>query len=540
MSITVTTGLWRPLQVPTFRHLLMANVVSDIGAFMQSVGAAWLMLSFGAGPMYVALIQTASSLPFFLFALPAGSIGDIVDRRKLILFTEAWMIVTAVVLAVLTIVGAMSPWLLLILTFAISAGDAFEAPSWRAILPELVSKDDLATASALGGIEFNLARAVGPALAGALIAVASVGTAFAVNAISFVGVVLVIARWKRPSRKRAAPVETIRGATVAALRYVRYSPAICRVALRAGVVMFFASAILALLPSIAHRASGSPLGFGFLLGCFGAGAIAGALLLQPAHSRWSTEAVASVSVIILGATIVATAVLRGLSPLGALMVVGGSAWIIFIALLSALVQNLAPDWVRARVLAIYMLVFQGGMAAGSALWGIIGDRWGIEVALVCAGVGAFAATALGFVWKLPDAPADVSPWNHWPMPAIVDGDKPDLQDGPVLITVEYIVDPEKAAEFLNAMRKYERVRRRDGASRWGIFHDAEAGDRYVETFLVHSWAEHLRQHARQTLGDRKLEKQVHSYARREPKVQHLIYARRRPAYKPGSQKRSER
>jgi hypothetical protein len=158
------------------------------------------------------------------------------------------------------------------------------------------------------------------------------------------------------------------------------------------------------------------------------------------------------------------------------------------------------------------------------LWGFIGDRRGIEIALVCAGVGAIAATALGFVWKLPDAPGDVSPWNHWLMPVLIDGDKPDLQDGPVLITVEYIVGPEHAAEFLDAMRKYERVRRRDGASRWGIFHDTEAGDRYVETFLVHSWAEHLRQHARQTLGDRKLEHQVHSYARREPKVQHLIYA----------------
>ena len=538
--MAMSTSSWRPLQVPIFRHLLMANILSDIGAFMQSVGAAWLMLSFGAGPMYVALIQTASSLPFFLFALPAGSIGDIVDRRKLILFTEAWMIGTAVVLAILTVGGLMSPWLLLVLTFAISAGDAFEAPSWRAILPELVNKEDLASATALDGIEFNLARAVGPALAGALIAVAGVGTAFTVNVISFVGVVLVIARWERPPHKWVVPVETIRGATVTALRYVRYSPTIRRVAFRAGIVMFFAIAILALLPSVAQRASASPLGFGFLFACFGAGAIVGALLLQPARSRWSTESVVSVSVFLLGTTMVATAGLRELIPLGALMVVGGGAWIIFIALLSALVQNLAPDWVQARVLAIYMLVFQGGMAAGSALWGIIGDQWGIEIALASAGVGAFAAMVLGFVWRLPDAPADVSPWNHWPMPAIIDVNKPDLRDGPVLITVEYIIDPAQAAEFLNAMRKYERVRRRDGASRWGIFHDVEAGDRYVETFLVHSWAEHLRQHARQTLADRKLEKQVQSFARREPKVQHLIYARPRRARQPGLQKRSER
>ncbi|HEY1268628.1 MAG TPA: MFS transporter [Candidatus Binatia bacterium] len=519
------TSLWRPLRASTFRNLLMANVVTDIGAFMQSVGAAWLMLSFGAGPFYVALIQTASSAPFFLFALPAGSIGDIVDRRKLILFTETWMMGAAAVLTVLTFLGLMSPWLLLILTFAISAGDAFEAPSWRAILSELVSKQDLANASALGGIEFNVARAVGPALAGGLIAAAGVGAAFALNTLSFVGVILVIALWQRPERKRVAPVEHVGGATVAALRYVRYSPAIRRVAIRAGIVMFFASAIVALLPSIAHRASDSPLGFGFLLGCFGAGAIVGALLLQSVCSRWSAESVASGAVVVLGLAIAAAAELQGLVPLGALMVAAGGVWIIFIALLSALVQNLAPDWVRARVLAIYLLAFQGGLAAGSAVWGIVGDRWGIDFALACAGAGAVATTALASVWKLPEAPVDLSPWDHWPMPVLVKNPRLDLEDGPVLITVEYTVEAERAAEFVDAMHDYERVRRRDGASRWGIYRDTENAERYIETFIVQSWAEHLRQHARQTAADRELEKRVRSYARVEPKVRHLIYAR---------------
>jgi MFS family permease len=175
-------SLWRPLRTPTFRNLLVSNVVSDIGTFMQSVGAAWLMLSLGAGPMYVALTQTAATLPFFVLALPAGSIGDIVDRRKLILCTEAWMVAVGTAVAVLTIGGHMSPWLLLALTFALAAGDAFETPTWRAILSELVRKEDLAAASALIGIEFNIARAVGPALAGALIATAGIGTAFALNA----------------------------------------------------------------------------------------------------------------------------------------------------------------------------------------------------------------------------------------------------------------------------------------------------------------------------------------------------------------------
>src|SRR5580698_9746467 len=243
-----SSSLWRPLRVSTFRNLLIADVVSDIGTFMQNVGAAWLMVSLGAGPIYVALTQTAASLPYFLLALPAGSAGDIFDRRKLVLATELWMMGVALLLAVFTIGGFMSPWLLLVLTFALSAGDAFETPTWRAILPELVPKQDIAAASALNGIEFNLARAVGPALAGFVIAAAGVDTAFVANFVSFFGVILVVARWKRPVRKMNSPPESFSGAIVAAIRYVRYSPEILTILLRTGVVMFFSSALFALLP----------------------------------------------------------------------------------------------------------------------------------------------------------------------------------------------------------------------------------------------------------------------------------------------------
>jgi MFS family permease len=516
-------SLWRPLRTPIFRQMLVADVVSDIGTFMQGVGAAWLMVSLGAGPMYVALTQTASTLPFFLLALPAGSIGDIVDRRKLILYTEAWMVCAALVLAVVTLTGAITPWILLALTFALSAGDAFETPTWRAVLPELVRKEDLPAASALNGIEFNIARAVEPALAGVLIAMAGVGAAFLVNVASFVGVMLVVARWKRPVHKRTAPPETLGGATVAAIRYVRYAPAIRALMLRSGAVMFFASASFALLPTVAHRVSSSAIGYGILLGCFGAGAVGGAVVMQPARARWSTEAVASIAVAVLGATIVATGLVHVLSGLIVVMLVSGAAWLIFISLVSALVQNLAPDWVRARVLAVFMLISQGGMAAGSALWGSVGARAGVETALLWAGLGTIATTALGLMARLPDVTADVSPWNHWRAPAIVKDATPGLEQGPVLVTVEYLVDPQNAKQFVRTMRRYGRVRRRDGASRWGIFRDVEHPDVYLETFLVSSWAEHLRQHERSTRGDRDLEDRLHGYARGEPKVRHLIY-----------------
>lgn len=521
---TASSSLFRPLRVKIFRNLLIADVVSDAGAFMQNVGAAWLMVSLGAGPIYVALTQTAASLPYFLLALPAGSAGDIVDRRKLILFTESWMMAVALILAILTISGLMSPWILLVLTFALSAGDAFETPAWRAILPELVPKEDLATASALNGIEFNLARAVGPALAGIIISAAGVATAFFANFVSFLGVIAVVARWKRPVRKRSAPPESFSGATVAAIRYVRHSPGILTVLLRTGVAMFFSSALFALLPTLSRSVNEHASGYGLLLGSFGGGAIIGALVMQPARGKWSTDLIVSTGVVSLGLVIVAMSALHSLSTLAVVLLIGGAAWVIFISLISALVQSLAPDWVRARVLAIFILVYQGTYALGTAVWGAVAQRSGVRTALVCAGIGTIATAALALFVRLPSSSVDLSPWNHWRMPIVVKGIGDDVEDGPILVTIEYTVTPDHSSEFVDAMQAYGRMRRRDGAYWWGIFRDTEIADRYLETFLVNSWAEHLRQHERQTLADRELEERIYSYLAGHPSVRHLIYA----------------
>lgn len=519
-----TSSLWHPLQIPLFRNLLVADLVSDVGTFMQGVGAAWLMVSLHAGPMCVALTQTAASLPFFLLALPAGSAGDIFDRRQLVLATESWMAGVAVIIVLLTVAGLMSPWLLLVLTFALSAGDAFETPTWRAILPELVPKPELAAASALNGIEFNLARAGGPALAGVVIAAAGVAAAFAANVLSFVGVILVVVKWKRPVRKRTSPPETLSGATVAALRYVRHSPAILNVVVRTGTVMFFSSAIFALLPTVARTLNKSATGYGLLLGCFGIGAIAGALIMQWARARWSSEVVVSAGVAILGVAIVVISMLHSLSTVALLMLVGGAAWVLFISLISALIQNLAPDWVRARVLAIFILVYQGSFAAGSAAWGAVAQRAGIGIALVSAGIGTIATTAFVLFAKLPDSTADLSPWNQWRIPVVVEEEESELAQGPVLVTVEYLVIPRHHAEFVRSIDQFERIRRRDGASRWGIYHDVEAADRYLEVFLVHSWAEHKRQHERMTQADHKVQQSLQACLVRDPEVRHLIFA----------------
>jgi MFS family permease len=522
LSVPGSSSLLRPLRVSTFRNLLVADVASDIGTFMQNVGAAWLMVSLGAGPIYVALTQTAASLPYFLLALPAGSAGDIFDRRKLVLATESWMMGVALLLAVLTIFGFISPWLLLALTFALSAGDAFETPTWRAILPELVPKEDIAAASALNGIEFNLARAVGPALAGMIIAAAGVATAFAVNFVSFSGVILAVARWKRPVPKRSTPAESFSGATVAAIRYVRHSPAILTVLLRTGIVMFFSSVLFALLPTVARSVNKTAIGYGLLLGCFGLGAIAGAFAMQSARARWSTETVVSAGVLIFGLVIAAIGGLHSLSALAAVMLIGGAAWVVFISLINALVQNLAPDWVRARVLAIFILVYQGSYSFGTVVWGTVAQRSSVRTALVSAGTGIIATIAVALFAKLPDSTADLSPWNHWRMPVVIEEVGADLAQGPVLVTVDYAVIPTRTSDFLEAMHEYGRTRRRDGAYRWGIFRDTEVAGHYLEIFLVNSWAEHLRQHERQTQADRNLEQRLYSYVAAEPTVHHLI------------------
>ncbi len=491
---------------------------------MQSVGAAWLMTSLTTSPMYVALIQTASALPFFVLALPAGSIGDIFDRRKLILRSELWMLGIAIVLAATTITHTMTPWLLLLLTFGLSAGDAIEAPTWRAIFPELVPKEDLSPALALNGIEFNLARAVGPGLAGLIIAVAGVATAFVLNALSFLGVIAVIARWKRPARKNQLPAETLGGATIAALRYVRYSPDIQKLLFRSACVIFFSSAFWALLPAVARGLTESSLGYGLLLGLFGVGAVIGVVVLQRARSKLSVEWVVSGATVVFAGVILALATLRRLPLLCFLILLGGAAWTVFMSTFNTLVQNLAPDWVRARVLAIYLFVFQGSVALGSTLWGIAAERTSANTALLFSSIGLVVCLVLPVFARVPAARGSLEAWNHWGKLSMVT--QPDPDEGPVLVAIEYRVDPQKVPEFLDALHDYQRIRRRDGAMRWGVYYDAENPGAYLENFVVESWAEHTRQHDRFTVADRKFEERVLSLVLESPKTRHFLYANR--------------
>lgn len=528
---STTFSTWRPLRVPMFRNILLAGFVSDIGAFMQGVGAAWLMVSQGAGPLLVALTQTASALPFFLVALPAGAVGDIFDRRRVILIAEVWMFSMAALLAALTIFHLITPWLLLFLTFALAIGDAFEAPPWRAVLSELVPQAELMPAVALNGIEFNLARAVGPALGGFLIAVSGVATAFTLNALSFLVVIWVIARWKRPAQAQGFLREEVTGAIRAAIRWTRNAPEILTVLGRIGVIMFFASAFWALLPVVAHALRPSATFYGLLLTAFGGGAVLGAMALQRTRTFLSNDAMLALGTTIFALTLAGVAAFKSVVLLSFAVLLGGAAWTIVMSLMSTLMQNLAPGWVLARAMSVFMLVYMGMWTGGSAFWGYVASREGTHFSLLAAAIGTAASPVLILISRLPDAPIDLGAWDHWPKPLFAC--EIGLAEGPVLVTVEYEIAASQAEDFLAALQKLSRVRRRDGAYRWGIYRDTERATHYVETFIVESWAEHLRQHGRITMADRAIEENVDRFDA-NPKVTHYIYAQSK-SKAPGTQ-----
>ena len=522
-----TTSAWSPLRQPIFRALWVASVASNIGTWMHDVGAVWLMTSLTPSPILVALMQTATSLPFFFLALPAGALADVVDRRRILLATQGWMMAAAAVLGVLTLLGVTTAWSLLAWTFALGLGAAMTAPAWQAITPELVPRAEVPSAVALSGVGLNLARAVGPALGGFIVAAAGPSAVFLLNALSCVGILVVLYRWPRLPRRRALPPEHIIRAMPAGVRDVRHAPALRTVLVRAAVFILCGSALWALLPLVARREMGlDAVGYGVLLGCLGAGAVAGAAILPWLRRRVVVDRLAMGATVILALVTVALATLREVTWLYGVLFVGGGAWIALMSSYNAAAQAAAPAWVRARALAVYLLVFQGGMAAGSALWGAMAVRTGIPIALLGAGAGLVLGLLAATRYRLAAGAAlDLTPSLHWPHPAVVI--EPPAEQGPVLVTVEYRIDSAHAGDFARAMQEVRLERLRDGALRWELFQDPADPPRYVETFLVESWVEHLRQHERVTLTDREAEARARALHRGPAPVAvaHLIAVR---------------
>ncbi|HZE21032.1 MAG TPA: MFS transporter, partial [Desulfobaccales bacterium] len=357
---------WSPFTYSVFRALWLATLVSNVGTFMQSVGAAWFMTSLSTSAVMVALVQAASIFPIFLLSLPAGALADIIDRRRLLLACQAWMMAAAALLAALTLQGRISPWMLLGFTFLLGLGAAMNAPAWQAIVPELVPRRELPQAISLNSAGFNLSRAVGPALGGAVVAAAGAGVTFILNAVSFLGVLLVLYQWRRPATDAALPAERMVAAIYTGLRYVRHSPGLKAILWRTGIFITFTSSLWALLPLVVrYEMGGSSADYGILLGCFGAGAVAGAAFMPKLQRSLPVEVLLALMTVIAAAMIAVTALVPLMWALITAMVLSGAAWLVMLSLFNVAIQIAVPGWVRARVLAVYMLVFGGGLSAGS-------------------------------------------------------------------------------------------------------------------------------------------------------------------------------
>ena len=525
MNTQTITSPWAPLRNRTFLFIWVATIASNIGTWMHEVGASWLMMTLTSDPLMVVLVQSATALPIFLFALPAGALSDILDRRRYLLFVQVLMLLFALALALITIMGAVTPWILLVLTFALACGTAFSAPAWQAITPELVPNEQLTSAVSLNSAGINIARAIGPALGGFLVALYSPVITFFLNALSFLGILIILYWWKRqPDTESSRPKEYFFQAIKTGVRYVCASSPLRAIMVKAIAFFLSASAVWALLPLISKQELGLEAdGFGMLVGCIGLGAIFGAYLLPKWRARLSTDH------LVLAASInfaVMTFLLSQISNFYLaliIMVFIGIGWITVVSSLNAAVQHVVPNWVRSRALASYLVVFFGCIALGSMVWGGLAKSVSIETALVVASLLQVIGVLVMGLIKLPKFDFTcLESSEHWPAPITnVDVDQ---DQGPVLITIEYHVEKANQSKFKTIAKQLSSIRKRDGAYRWALFFDTKKPELIVETFTVPSWLEHLRQHERITKQDKSVQDRLRALCKNglKPEVRHLV------------------
>lgn len=486
----------------------MGSVGSALGYTMQATVAAWLMATLTPSALMVALVQTASTAPSLLFGLVAGALADIVDRRRVVMITQVMLFVATAILGIATLAGLIGPFTLLALTFLIGAGFTFYMPAQQASINDLVSREEVPRAVALGAVAFNLARAVGPALAGAIAAWIDTGSALLASALFFVVMLFAVARWKsRPPAIPGVP-ETVLAGVTSGLRYARHSSLMRALIIRNLSFTVCASALWALLPVIARDQLGLGAGgFGLLSAGFGSGAVAGALAIPRQLQRMSLNSVVSASVLvwIASTVLIASTSMTAVALIG--MVGAGAAWVGVLASLSAGTQSAAPAWVRARAVATNLVASQASLAVGSALWGSLASFAGIRVALaVSAGVMALLLVSSRRVRVRLGEEADVTPGVQLPDLGLTV--LPNPSDGPVLIQIEYRIAPENRDAFLRAIHAIEPTRRRNGAYDWRVFRDISEDDRFVERYIITSWAEYVRLRSRMTMADRGLQERV--------------------------------
>jgi MFS family permease len=514
MAVTSTDhspSAFAPFAQRSFAVLWVATLISNIGTWMFNVTSGWLMAELSPSALMVALVQVATALPIFLFALPAGALGDIFDRRRILLVTQLVSAAILLVFAVLLQYGHAGAWLLLAFTFLTGAASAFAMPAWQAIVPKLVPAELLSSAIALNGVSINIARAIGPALGGFVLAAAGAVFTVGFDALSYLVVVAALLWWRPlPSVADALPRERLAGAMVAGVRFALRSPALVNTLVRALAFFGFASAYWALLPLIARDLlHGGPGLYGTLLTALGAGAVAGTFLLPALRKRCNaSQAVALATVSTVCALLLLAGGGRSDIGIGAVFI-AGMAWIAALSSFNVSAQAALPEWVRARGLAIFQMVFFGAMALGSMVWGQLAEMLGLAVALAVAAGAMLIVVPLVRRFELNlGQQHDFSPSGHWAEPSV--SMAPTDERGPVLITLDYEIDAAERPAFLALIGELGNIRRRDGAFQWGVFENTEQPGHFIEMFLVESWVAHLRQHARVSNSDRVLQDRINA------------------------------
>jgi MFS family permease len=522
------SAAWAPFRHELFAAMWGAQFVSNIGSWMQTVGAQWLMLTLTGSAAYVALVQTASSLPVMLFAVLAGAIGDLVDRRRFLIIAQSLMLFAAAALGALAVAGLVTPWVLLGLIFALGTGQALTSPTWQTLQPELVAPGEREQAISLGAVNQNLARAIGPAIGGLILAATSAGIVFLINAASFLAVIAVIVWWKGTRQAQTLPREHLGEAIRAGTRYVVASPALRVILWRALLFIFFASSVWALLPltsrSELHLGSG---GYGLLLACVGVGAVAGAALLPRLRGLLSANGQLAAGSLGLAGVALILALVHITAVVAVALAVGGLAWILALSTLNSLYQLTLPGWVKARGMSFYLVVFQGGNAVGSAVIGLIADRAGLTTALLIVTAALALGPLAGLRFRFRSIPpSELRPAGDWPPPALA-ADSSDPA-GPVMVSIVYRPAEDKVDELIAALERVRLGRRRTGAVAWRLWRDAADPLKIVEQFVVASWSEHLRQHERVTDRDQRYLDQATALSTQPPEVTHWLTPVRPP------------
>jgi MFS family permease len=514
---------FHPLKIVIFRRFWIASMASNFGGLIQTVAAAWMMTALTGDARMVALVQTCATLPMMLISLPAGALADIYERRNIMLVAQTAMLLVAATLTLLTATGFTTPVILLICTFLIGGGTALHAPAWQASMADQVPRESIEAAASLNSVGFNVARSVGPATGGLLVALGGVAAAFAVNALSYVGLIVTLLAWKRPPKEHVLPPEAVPQAIVAGIRFVALSPALVAVLVRAGTFGLCGSGVWALTAILARDAlDGGPAAFGLLLGGFGFGAVAGAFLR--AVLPMSRDRLAQACSFFFGIS----AILLGLSShlilsIG-LMAIAGGAWVMALTGLSVTVQFIAPRWVVGRAIALNQVSIFAGMAAGSWLWGTVAHFWGVQSAFVASGSAMLLTLLLAFFFPLRGGEAlDLTPTRSRPIDDLHGPVGP--KDGPIVVTVEYRVHPENFHDFVEAMEDLGRIRRRNGAHRWTLHQDVDDPTRWMERFHSLTWLDHLRRQLRHTRTDQAVSDRVHSLHEGDVIVNRLLERR---------------